>query len=145
MKYIVGQLQKTWPEAVHVTFTQDKSKVIREAFRVLKPGGRFAVSDVVIRGAIPLELQRSMELWVGCIAGALSFAEYRAGLDAVGLVDIELTPTNSAADGLYSAIIRATKPVDWSASAIRPVSLPVPVAGLPVLADSGCCGGAGCC
>ena len=103
------------------------------------------VSDVVADDSLSPAERASRGSFAGCIAGALSFAEYRAGLDAVGLVDVELTPTNTAADGLHSAIIRATKPAGWSAGAMRPVNLPVPVAGLPVLAESGCCGGAGCC
>jgi arsenite methyltransferase len=128
-----------------INLSTDKAAVLAEIARVLRPGGRMGVSDVVADDDLSPAERASRGSFAGCIAGALSFAEYRAGLDAVGLVDIELTPTNSAADGLHSAIIRATKPVDWSASAIRPVSLPVPVAGLPVLADSACCGGAGCC
>jgi SAM-dependent methyltransferase len=128
-----------------INLSTDKAAVLTEIARVLRPGGRMGVSDVVADDDLSPAERASRGSFAGCIAGALSFAEYRAGLDAVGLVDVEVTPTNTAADGLHSAIIRATKPGDWSAAAVKPVSLPVPVAGLPVIADSACCGGAGCC
>jgi len=64
--------------------------VLREAFRVLKPGGRFAVSDVVIRGEIPPDIRRSMELWVGCVAGALGEEEFAAKLRAAGFEDVDV-------------------------------------------------------
>ena len=75
-----------------INLSVDKDAVLREAFRVLKPGGRFAVSDVVIRGDVPAELRRSMELWVGCVAGALRDDEYASKLEAAGFeaVDVEL-------------------------------------------------------
>jgi SAM-dependent methyltransferase len=76
-----------------INLSADKGRVLRETFRVLKPGGRFAVSDVVCRGAIPETVRRSMELWVGCIAGALEENEYRALLGAAGFVDIDVEPT----------------------------------------------------
>jgi arsenite methyltransferase len=76
-----------------INLSADKRKVLREAYRVLKPGGRFAVSDVVIRGHAPEELRRSMELWVGCVAGALEEADYRAYLAEAGFEDIDLEPT----------------------------------------------------
>ena len=76
-----------------INLAADKDAVLREAFRVLKPGGRFAVSDVVIRGEVPPELRRSMELWVGCVAGALTEEEYRRKLEAAGFTDIELETT----------------------------------------------------
>ena len=68
----------------------DKDRVLREAFRVRKPGGRFAISDVVVRGEGPLEIRKSMELWVGCIAGALSDNEYRQKLAAAGFEQIDI-------------------------------------------------------
>src|SRR3989454_2116756 len=73
-----------------INLASDKNAVLREAFRVLKPGGRFAVSDVVIRGEMPPEIRRSLELWAGCVAGALQDEEYIAGLNAAGFVDVEV-------------------------------------------------------
>ena len=86
--------------------------------------------------------------FVGCIAGALSFGEYRTGLAAVGLEDIRITSTHAVGDGLHGAIVQATKPLDWSPDHIRAVDLPRPA--LTVLAAgeaeaAGCCGGTGCC
>ena len=76
-----------------INLSGDKDRVLREAFRVLKPGGRLAISDVVVRGEVSLEIRKSMELWVGCVAGALSETEYREKLAAAGFesVDIEAT------------------------------------------------------
>ena len=116
-----------------INLSGDKDRVLREAFRVLKPGGRFAVSDVVVRGEVPDAIRKSMELWVGCIAGALSETDYRAKLAAAGFsgIDVEVTrvygvdeaATFLAGQGLdaeaaarevdgriVSAFIRATKP-----------------------------------
>src|SRR2546422_4829712 len=76
-----------------VNLSADKRRVLREAFRVLKPGGRFAVSDVVVRGEVPLAVRRSMELWVGCVAGALEDTEYQRLLTEVGFVDVAVEPT----------------------------------------------------
>jgi SAM-dependent methyltransferase len=76
-----------------INLAADKSKVLAEAFRVLKPGGRFAVSDVVIRGALPTEVRQSMELWVGCVAGALTEEEFISTLHAVGFKDPSIEPT----------------------------------------------------
>jgi arsenite methyltransferase len=75
-----------------INLSVDKDAVLREAFRVLKPNGRFAVSDVVIRGEVPAEIRRSLELWVGCVAGALRDDEYLAKLRAAGFADVELDP-----------------------------------------------------
>jgi ubiquinone/menaquinone biosynthesis C-methylase UbiE len=76
-----------------VNLSADKRKVIAEAFRVLKPGGRFAVSDVVVRGEIPAMVRTSMELWVGCVAGALTEGEFRSLLEESGFTDIGIEPT----------------------------------------------------
>jgi len=75
-----------------INLAADKDAVLRETFRVLRPGGRFAVSDVVIRGAVPAEVRRSMELWVGCVAGALEDTEYASKLRAAGFTDVEVDP-----------------------------------------------------
>ena len=116
-----------------INLSGDKDRVLREAFRVLKPGGRFAVSDVVVRGDVPPAIRRNMELWAGCIAGALSDTEYREKLAAAGFtaVDVEVTrvyggedarafltaegvDANAIADEVdgkfVSAFVRATKP-----------------------------------
>src|ERR1700691_6094798 len=76
-----------------INLSSDKDKVLREALRVLKPGGRFAVSDVVTRGEIPAEIRRSVLLWVGCVAGALHENDYRGKLAAAGFEKIEIKPT----------------------------------------------------
>jgi arsenite methyltransferase len=75
-----------------INLSTDKDRVLREAFRVLKPGGRFAVSDVIVRGDVPPEVRRSMELWVGCVAGALEESSYRDKLVAAGFEQVELDP-----------------------------------------------------
>ena len=75
-----------------INLSGDKDAVLREAFRVLKPGGRFAVSDVVVRGEVPADVRRSMELWVGCIAGALEEGDYAARLRAAGFEDVDVDP-----------------------------------------------------
>jgi len=117
-----------------INLSADKSRVLREAFRVLKPGGRFAVSDVVVRGAVDEQVRKSMMLWVGCIAGALEETEYLTKLAEAGFDNISIEPTRiyTAEDARYfleqsglsvealaplvdgkfmSAFIRATKPI----------------------------------
>jgi len=76
-----------------INLSADKDRVLREAFRVLKPGGRFAVSDVVVRGSVPEQVRRSMLLWVGCIAGALEEKEYLSKLAKAGFENISTEPT----------------------------------------------------
>jgi arsenite methyltransferase len=116
-----------------INLSADKSRVLREAFRVLKPGGRFAVSDVVTRGDVPEQIRQHMLLWVGCIAGALKDSDYTAKLAQAGFDDVDIEPTRIynledaraflSAEGIdvdamaplvegkfMSAFIRATKP-----------------------------------
>ena len=123
-----------------INLSGDKDRVLREAFRVLKPGGRFAVSDVVVRGDVPPAIRRNMELWAGCIAGALSDTEYRAKLGAAGFTDVDVEVTRvygsddartflkaegvdadtiaDAVDGKFvSAFVRAVKPAACCAPA----------------------------
>jgi SAM-dependent methyltransferase len=117
-----------------INLSADKDRVLAEAFRVLKPGGRFAVSDVVVRGEIPPDIRRSVELWVGCISGALDESVYVEKLERAGFVDVSIEPTRvyRAQDAreflntqgidvdaiaplvdnkFYSGFIRATKPI----------------------------------
>ena len=75
-----------------INLSSDKDAVFREAFRVLKPGARFSVSDVIVRGEVPADVKRSMELWIGCIAGALEETEYAAKLARAGFTDVEIEP-----------------------------------------------------
>jgi len=76
-----------------INLSADKRRVLGEAFRVLRPGGRFAVSDVVVRGEVPAVVRRSMELWVGCVAGALEEEQYKGLLAGAGFVDVGVEPT----------------------------------------------------
>jgi arsenite methyltransferase len=116
-----------------INLSADKDRVLREAFRVLKPGGRFAVSDVVVRGSVPEEVRKSMLLWVGCIAGALEESEYITKLKDAGFEEADIEPTRvynvedarqflteagvdvdaiapQVNDRFFSAFIRANKP-----------------------------------
>jgi arsenite methyltransferase len=76
-----------------INLSGDKDRVLAEAFRVLRPGGRFVVSDVVVRGEVPAAIRRSVELWIGCVAGALEESEYRAKLSDAGFEQVEVEPT----------------------------------------------------
>jgi arsenite methyltransferase len=76
-----------------INLSADKDRVLAEAYRVLRPGGRFAVSDVVVRGEVPPEIRRNIELWVGCVAGALKDSEYMSKLTAAGFEDVTIEPT----------------------------------------------------
>lgn len=93
-----------------INLSVDKPSVFSEIFRVLRPGGRIGISDIVADDSLSLEERAERGSWVGCIAGALSVSEYRAGLIVAGFGDIALTPTHEVNDGLYSMIIRAVKP-----------------------------------
>jgi arsenite methyltransferase len=91
-----------------INLSSDKRQVLREAFRVLKLGGRFAVSDVVVRGDVPVDLRRSMELWVGCIAGALEEQEYVRLLTDAGFVEVGIEPTRVYAFEDARAVLTGT-------------------------------------
>lgn len=116
-----------------INLSADKDQVFREAFRVLRPGGRLAVSDIVVRGEMPPEVQRSAELWAGCVAGALRDTDYIGKVKAAGFQSVEIEPTRiytaddarqslsgqgididriaPQVDGMFmSAFVRATKP-----------------------------------
>jgi SAM-dependent methyltransferase len=93
-----------------INLSTDKPAVLAEAFRVLRPGGRIGVSDVVAEDRLSPAERAERGQWVGCIAGALSVTEYHDGLAAAGFTDIEITPTQQAADGMHAAIVRARKP-----------------------------------
>ena len=93
-----------------INLASDKPAVFREIARVLRPGGRMGVSDVVADDLLTPEQRAERGSYVGCIAGALSFREFRQGLQEVGLIDVELVPTHQIVEGMHSAIVRATKP-----------------------------------
>jgi len=93
-----------------INLSADKPAVIAEMYRVLRPGGRIGISDVVADDGLSEEERLERGSWVGCIAGALSFDEYARGLAGVGFVDISIEPTHSVADGMHSATVKATKP-----------------------------------
>ncbi len=97
-----------------VNLSTDKPAVFAETVRVLKPGGRISITDVVAEDHLTAENRAERGSYVGCIAGALSKNEYEAGLTAVGFTDISVTFTHQVGDGLHSAIIKATKPTDTS-------------------------------
>ena len=93
-----------------VNLSIDKRAVFAETFRVLKPGGRIGISDVIAEDHLTATDRAERGEYVGCIAGALSISEYREGLATAGFTDVEITTTHGVADGMHSAIIRATKP-----------------------------------
>jgi SAM-dependent methyltransferase len=93
-----------------INLASDKRAVFAEIARVLKPGGRVGVTDIVADDLLTPDQRAERGSYVGCIAGALSFREFRAGLRDVGLADVEVVPTRQVAEGMHSAIVRATKP-----------------------------------
>jgi SAM-dependent methyltransferase len=132
-----------------INLAADKPAVFREIARVLRPGGRMGVSDIVAEDRLTDAERAERGSYAGCIAGALSFSEFEAGLAEAGLGAVDITPTHWVADGMASAIIKARKPEPGEA--VAPVSAPaskprISLATLPVKESGGsCCGGDGCC
>jgi arsenite methyltransferase len=122
-----------------VNLAADKRAVFAEIARILRPGGRIGISDIVAEDSLSPDERAERGSYAGCIAGALSVSEFRDGLEAVGLTDVSITPSHTVTDGMISALIQATKPADArpliELSARRDISV----------AESGCCGGTGCC
>jgi arsenite methyltransferase len=125
-----------------VNLSPDKDAVLAETFRVLRPGGRLAIADIVTRADLPAPVRESMDAWTGCIAGALAEDDYKAKLASAGFEDVQIESFREYTTGIFSAVVRARKPGgtapwkgDW-------VPLKVVAGG----ADAGaCCGGTDCC
>jgi arsenite methyltransferase len=120
-----------------VNLSTDKPAVFRQTFRVLKPGGRLGITDVVAEDQLSPEDRAERGAWVGCIAGALSKGEYQAGLAAAGFTQVSVAFTHQVGDGLHSAIIKATKPTDTTQP--TGVSVSAGQAALPLASQPGCC------
>jgi SAM-dependent methyltransferase len=119
-----------------INLSTDKPATFAETFRVLKPGGRIGITDVVAEDQLSPEERAERGAWVGCIAGALSRAEYENGLAAAGFEQVSVAFTHQVGDGLHSAIIKATRPADaTSAAAVASAARRE----LPVVQQSGCC------
>jgi arsenite methyltransferase len=120
-----------------INLSVDKPAVFAETFRVLKPGGRIGITDVVAEDHLSAEDRAERGAWVGCIAGALSRSQYEAGLALAGFEQVSVAYTHQVGDGLHSAIIKATKPTDAEATTTPtgPASRPT----LPTASDSSCC------
>jgi arsenite methyltransferase len=120
-----------------INLSVDKPAVFADTFRVLKPGGRLGVSDIVAEDHLTPAERAERGSYVGCIAGALSRAEYQAGLTAAGFTQVSVTFTHQVGDGLHSAIIKATKPVDAKPAAAA--TNPATRTALPLASQPGCC------
>jgi arsenite methyltransferase len=120
-----------------VNLSTDKPAVFAETFRVLKPGGRIGITDVVAEDRLSAEDRAERGAWVGCIAGALSRGEYENGLAAAGFTGVSVTFTHQVGDGLHSAVIKATKPNNAHSSAAA--TTPAIRTALPMASDSACC------
>jgi arsenite methyltransferase len=119
-----------------INLSVDKPPVFAETFRVLKPGGRIGITDVVAEDRLTPEDRAERGAWVGCMAGALTRAEYQTQLAQAGLKDISVTFTHPVGDGLHSAIIKATRPADATSAVPGPTGTRRE---LPVVQQSGCC------
>ena len=137
-----------------INLAADKPAVFREIARVLRPGGRMGVTDIVAEDRLMPAERAELGSFAGCIAGELSFSEFEAGLEAAGLTDIEITPTHAVAPGMVSAIVKANRPAEGAAArpakpsgerasskAQKSLLQMLPFEG----ADGSCCGGDGCC
>ena len=123
-----------------VNLAADKGAVFAEIARVLRPGGRIGITDIVAEDDLSPEQRAERGSYAGCIAGALSVSEFRDGLEAVGLTDVSITPSHTVTEGMISAIVKATKPAD-----AKPLIDLSAARALPVAEAGGCCGSAGCC
>jgi arsenite methyltransferase len=122
-----------------INLSVDKPAVFAETFRVLRPGGRLGVSDIVAEDDLTPEQRAERGTYVGCIAGALSQTEYQAGLTAAGFTEVSVTFTHPVGDGIQSAIIKATKPADVPAASHAGSQPTAAGRALPLVDQQGCC------